>query len=68
MTFKVGDVVVLKSGGPKMTVYEVEEENCFCQWFDEKKTLQQGVFTISTLEARQQRAVGAIAIGGSRRY
>ncbi|KTC81761.1 YodC family protein [Legionella brunensis] len=32
--FKVGDVVILKSGGPKMTVVSVEAENELrCTWF-----------------------------------
>jgi uncharacterized protein YodC (DUF2158 family) len=32
--FKVGDVVQLKSGGPKMTVSELESDNrVFCIWF-----------------------------------
>ena len=37
--FKDGDVVRLKSGGPKMTVSEVSGSDCNCQWFDEKKLL-----------------------------
>lgn len=33
--FKVGDVVQLKSGGPKMTIMQVyDEEMCQCTWFD----------------------------------
>lgn len=32
--FKVGDVVQLKSGGPKMTVAEVlSDGKLWCQWF-----------------------------------
>ncbi len=31
--FKVGDVVQLKSGGPKMTVSEIDSDGVFCQWF-----------------------------------
>jgi uncharacterized protein YodC (DUF2158 family) len=31
--FKVGDVVLLKSGGPKMTVSEIDEDSVFCRWF-----------------------------------
>ena len=32
--FKVGDVVRLKSGGPKMTVVEAKEDDSIeCQWF-----------------------------------
>jgi uncharacterized protein YodC (DUF2158 family) len=35
--FKVGDVVVLKSGGPAMTVYGVMEDGCVgCIWFSAK--------------------------------
>ena len=31
---KKGDIVWLKSGGPKMTVQQIEEENrCKCVWF-----------------------------------
>ena len=34
--FKVGDIVQLKSGGPRMTVESVEATNSlFCVWFDE---------------------------------
>jgi uncharacterized protein YodC (DUF2158 family) len=33
--FKVGDVVVLKSGGPKMTVYEVDGNLVSCQYWSE---------------------------------
>lgn len=35
--FKVGDVVRLKSGGPKMTVVNPkakEGETCFCAWWN----------------------------------
>ena len=38
--FKVGDIVRLKSGGPKMTVYEIaddDEDMIYCRWFVEKK-------------------------------
>lgn len=33
--FKPGDIVMLKSGGPKMTVREYDEESntFFCEWF-----------------------------------
>ena len=30
---KVGDIVVLKSDGPKMTVIGKSGENLICQWF-----------------------------------
>ena len=31
--FKAGDVVVLKSGGPKMSVAQVNEHAVLCTWF-----------------------------------
>jgi uncharacterized protein YodC (DUF2158 family) len=50
--FKVGDVVELKSGGPKMTVADVNPRigsNAIrCQWFGGKK-LESGLFDPSTL-------------------
>lgn len=38
MTFAAGDVVQLKSGGPVMTVQEIESgDQVFCIWFDKTK-------------------------------
>lgn len=34
-----GDVVVLKSGGPHMTVKWVDGKECYCEWFDGKKAV-----------------------------
>ena len=34
-----GEVVVLKSGGPDMTVKWVEKTECYCEWFDGKKVM-----------------------------
>jgi len=34
MAFKIGDIVQLKSGGPKMTVVQISSStNIFCSWF-----------------------------------
>ena len=48
-TFKIGDLVRLKSGGPVMSVKSsimplLNEEGIYCQWFDDKKKLNQGHF------------------------
>ena len=35
MNFEPGDVVQLKSGGPKMTVLSEEDGTTCCNWYDE---------------------------------
>jgi uncharacterized protein YodC (DUF2158 family) len=49
--FKSGDVVILKSGGPRMTVKEVNENSIKCIWFNEKHIQQGGLFEESTIES-----------------
>lgn len=52
---KAGDVVVLKSGGPLMTVKEVGRDSMsdktlvWCTWFDEKKAIN-GHFPIEAVQ------------------
>ncbi len=40
--FKVGDVVVLKSGGPEMTIDYIDDSRseAKCVWFDDRKKLE----------------------------
>jgi uncharacterized protein YodC (DUF2158 family) len=50
MAFNIGDVVQLKSGGPLMTVDNIDPHDMInCMWFDgrEKKS---GVFPAATLK------------------
>lgn len=51
--FKVGDMVVLKSGGPKMTIQEIGEisntEKATCFWF-EGNNLKKDYFSLESLE------------------
>ena len=50
MTFKVGDIVQLKSGGPKMTVAtEVSGKNLWASWFAGAKH-ERGNFHIDAIE------------------
>jgi len=60
MDFKVGDVVVLKSGGPKMTIEKIEQSNSNntdvkCVWFNHlqggDEQLKDGKFVSDTLKS-----------------
>jgi uncharacterized protein YodC (DUF2158 family) len=46
--FEVGDIVVLKSGGPDMTVASVGPEAVVCVWFDGKRQ-RDGLFAFALL-------------------
>lgn len=53
---KIGDVVQLKSGGPRMTVHTLDndmddsEAEVTCMWFDEKQEQHVRVFKVLTLK------------------
>ena len=51
---KPGDIVQLKSGGPKMTVTEAREWNgeirVWCSWFDEHNKPQSDSFPMAALK------------------
>jgi len=56
MNFNAGDVVKLKSGGPKMTIEKIgprsstnEENVAHCVWFDKDDQLKDGKFIIVSL-------------------
>jgi uncharacterized protein YodC (DUF2158 family) len=49
MIFQEGDVVQLKSGGPKMTVEGYEDGLVVCVWFEEK-TRKSSSFKEGTLQ------------------
>jgi len=60
-TFKTGDIVRLKSGGPDMTVkgYVLgDETSVICQWFAgrELDKLESGHFPEDSLEVRADKA------------
>ena len=52
--FKVGEIVLLKSGGPKMTVIDVGEilgePGVTCAWFDDKNKKTNDTFPPDALE------------------
>lgn len=48
--FKVGDVVVLKSGGRKMTIEHILEDGAFCVWLDDTGHEHGRIFKFTSLE------------------
>lgn len=55
----VGDVVLLKSGSPAMTVTETGEDmmgvqTAWCVWFDNKATQQSGAFPLRAVTKRSE--------------
>jgi uncharacterized protein YodC (DUF2158 family) len=47
--FEIGDVVVLKSGGEKMTVEEIDGDQISCLW-SENKRIERACFNAATLK------------------
>ncbi len=47
---KLGDVVQLNSGGPKMTVSHVDERQAVCRFFDGQGELDNSTFPIECLK------------------
>lgn len=58
--FKVGDVVQLKSGGTRMTIEEVDDDQVACTWFERKK-LERATFIAGALIKYQPRQGGVIS-------
>lgn len=53
MTYNIGDVVRLKSGGPKMTILGTDgaPDVFACKWFDRNGKLNSDSFNASIIEA-----------------
>ncbi len=47
---KVGDVVQLKSGGPLMTVSDIDNDEVYCNWFDKNNKLVENSFRLLQLK------------------
>lgn len=62
--FKAGDVVVLKSGGPKMTVDDIDDIDgtVCCIWF-EKNDQKSGKFKPVVLEKYTPSAPSVVHVG-----
>lgn len=66
MSFKVGDVVQLKSGGPLMTVYDIDlgkYVRITCQWFGSSGQLFSDDFLPECLTIINVRTNGSVSVG-----
>jgi uncharacterized protein YodC (DUF2158 family) len=60
-SFKVGDTVQLKSGGPIMTVSFLEEQDSRCFWFSKDDHRMEGIFPVETLKTASEPETGVYA-------
>jgi len=51
-TFTAGDIVRLKSGGPKMTILGIDDDDAVfaCKWFDRNGKLHSDSFPVDMIE------------------
>jgi uncharacterized protein YodC (DUF2158 family) len=62
MDFKIGDVVILKSGGPNMTITKIEDSICYLVWFDKNDIKNTGQFEAFFL--KKAKGSRPMSIGG----
>lgn len=48
MKFKIGDIVIKRSGGNKMTISDIVENCCKCIWFVDSN-LEEGLFNLDDI-------------------
>jgi uncharacterized protein YodC (DUF2158 family) len=66
MAFTVGQIVQLKSGGPKMTVQAVSADSVTCSWFD-KASLRDGTFKADMLQEPRELTITKLIEEGRKR-
>lgn len=62
MDLKVGDIVELKSGGPRMTIAAVKADRAFCVWFNQRDQFHEektSEFLLETLTRPHEGASGS---------
>ena len=52
---KPGDIVSLRSGGPRMTIATVDGQSAFCEWFTDDQQPQGRSFALTSLKLEGQR-------------
>lgn len=54
MGCEAGDVVMLRSGGPAMTVVKVEGDTAHCIWFDTHEAVRNAQFPVISLDVIEE--------------
>lgn len=58
-SFSAGDVVQLKSGGPRMTILWIDDNgNATCSWFDKSGKALEQVFPLASLQIPLEPSIG----------
>lgn len=52
--FEPGDVVSLKSGGPRMTIAKIEGLSVLCEWFADDQQPQSRAFAVTSLKLEER--------------
>jgi uncharacterized protein YodC (DUF2158 family) len=52
--FKPGDIVSLRSGGPRMTIATIDGQNALCDWFSDDQQPQSRSFALTSLKAEDR--------------
>jgi uncharacterized protein YodC (DUF2158 family) len=52
--FQAGDVVCLRSGGPRMTIANINGQGALCEWFTDDQQLQSRSFALTSLKLDEQ--------------
>jgi uncharacterized protein YodC (DUF2158 family) len=53
---KPGDIVSLRSGGPRMTIASVDGLSAYCEWFTDDQQPQSRSFALTSLKLEERRA------------
>jgi uncharacterized protein YodC (DUF2158 family) len=51
---KPGDVVSLRSGGPRMTIATVDGSSAYCEWFSDDQQPQSRSFALTSLKIEER--------------
>ena len=56
---KPGDIVSLRSGGPRMTVATIDGNRALCEWFSDDQQPRSSTFALTSLKLDDRNDAGA---------